>query len=259
MRNLSLLALILLPAACAEGPVTPAPDLPDAELRVEFGHWQGIDVVGLGDAPLPETDQIPSYRLHAADRVIAEAATEAVIDTDTGTLAWVDTGGTLWLAPMETAPEGQRAVAEKVLPALVASRGRLAFAERVEGPETAPFVVDLRTGDRIALDDGPGPDEVVGFSPGADRVLLLSGRTGIASLFAVGVETAEVRQLTNTGLRPGPTLNAAKVVEAPASHRDVTWGDGGIAYRTEAAVIRVALDGTIERLAADVEPAEVVR
>jgi hypothetical protein len=259
MRHLLMLALILAPAACAEGPVAPDPGEPEAELRVEFGHWQGIDVVGFGDAPAVDTDELPRYALHAGGRLVAEAALEAVIDADTATLAWVDAAGTLWLAPIETAPDGKRAVGEQVLPALVTARGRLAFAERVDGPETAPFVVDLRTRDRIALDDGPGPDEVLRFSPEADRVLLLSGRTGLASLFVVGVDTPEVRQLTNAGLRPGPTLNPARVIEAPASHRDVTWDRGGVAYRAEAAVIRVALDGTVERLAADVEPAEVVR
>ena len=91
----------------------------------------------------------------------------------------IDTVGTLWVAPLDRAPEAARAIAERALPGLFTSGGRLAFAIRIDGPETAPFVADLtaRQLALTALDDGPGPDEVLGFSPGGDEVLLLSGRT----------------------------------------------------------------------------------
>jgi hypothetical protein len=259
MRNLSLAALLLVPMACTDPPAAALPDETDFALRMEFGHGQGIAVVGLGDAPAVDSDQLPHYRLYAGARLVDDAAVEAVVEADTSTLAWVDDRGTLWLAPIAEAPEGKRAVAEQVLPALVAAHGRLAFAERIDGPETAAFVIDLHTERRTALDDAPGPDEVLGFSPAGDQVLLLSGRTGLASLFAVGVDTPDVRQLTNAGLRPGPTLDPSKVVPVPPDHRSVAWGTRGVAYRAEAAVIRVAPDGAVDWLEPDVALEEVVR
>ena len=173
----------------------------------------------------------------------------------------IDTVGTLWVAPLDRAPEAARAIAERALPGLFTSGGRLAFAIRIDGPETAPFVADLtaRQLALTALDDGPGPDEVLGFSPGGDEVLLLSGRTGLASLFAVGVDRAAARQLTNAGLAPGPELDETAFVEPPIDHRDVAWGPRGVAYRAHDTVILLEPGRPPARLSAALSVEEVVR
>lgn len=190
--------------------------------------------------PQPDSDQLPTYQLSFGDVSIAEVLA-AVHDPATSTLVWIDPAGTLWAAPSATAPDDARAIARDVLPGLALSRGRLAFAARVDGPETAPYLADLGTNQVIALDDGPGPDEVLGFSPGGDEVLLLSGRTGLASLFAVGVDRPSVRQLTNVGLRPGPGLDRSRVTPAPMRARDVVWTAREIEYQAGEWAVHIAV------------------
>ena len=223
MRALAPLALVPLLAGCGS---------PDAS-----GTQTGL-VLRLLEAPLPESDQRPELEM-SLDGVALGTVLDAEIDADTNTLAWIDPAGTLWAAPLATAPAEARALADAVLPGLASSRGRLAFAVRVDGPETAPFIADLRTDRVVALDDAPGPDEIMGFSPDGDELLLLSGRTGLASLFAVGLDRPTIRQLTNVGLRPGPTLDRAAVTPAPIHRSDVAWSSSGISYRTADAVVRL--------------------
>jgi hypothetical protein len=197
------------------------------ELRVELARTGDTSLIGVADAPAPDTDQQPRYRLEGFDIVALDAA----IDPDTRTLAWLEAGGTLRVAPLDRAPDGARTVANHVITGLAAAHGRLAYAVRVDGPETAPFVHDLRSRRTVPLADGPGPDEVLRFSPDGSEVLLLSGRTGVASLFAARVSEPSARQLTNVGLRPGPELRHARVTPAPASRRDIVWTGDRIRYR----------------------------
>jgi hypothetical protein len=222
---LARLSLVAWFAACS-------PEAPVSEAGLELT---------LLEAPPPDSDGLPVYEL-AYDGVALGTAVDAVVDDDTSTIAWIDPAGALWMAGLAVAPANRHALAADVLPGLAVSRGRLAFAARVDGPESAPFVVDLRTRRVIALADAPGPDEVMGFSPDGDELLVLSGRTGLASLFAVGIDRPTARQLTNVGLRPGPGLDRAAVQPAPVHRRDVAWGPSGITYRAGAAIVR--LDAT---------------
>jgi len=236
-----LLSLVPVAACAAEG----AEQQPTGDLRVEVGSTDDLQLFGVADAPRPDTDELPLFEIFAASttgsssRSLGIVAVDAAVDRTTRSLAWIDPIGTLWVAPLESAPDRKRSVAEQVIPGLAASHGRLAYAVRVDGPDTAPFVLDLRNAERIALADAAGPDEILGFSPAGDEVLVLSGRTGLASLFALGVNEPSARQLTNVGLVPGPLLDTSRVAPAPANRRDVAWSRGGIEYRAAARMIRV--------------------
>ncbi|HUH03362.1 MAG TPA: hypothetical protein VML75_15300 [Kofleriaceae bacterium] len=221
--RLCLVALVALVAACASS------DAPDPGAGLELT---------LLEPPPPESDRLPEYAM-AHDGIALGTAIDAVLDDSTRTLAWIDPAGTLWIAPLATAPADRHAIAQDVLPGLAVSRGRLAFAARIDGPESAPFVADLRTRQVLALEDAPGPDEIIGFSPDGDELLLLSGRTGLASLFAIGIDQPTARQLTNIGLRPGPSLDHTAVTPAPAHRRDVAWVANGITYRAGAEMVRL--------------------
>jgi hypothetical protein len=205
-------------------PLAAAPAASDDRpmLRVELAPG----LTGVAEAPAPETDQVPLFELEGFDI----DAVDATVDADTATLAWIDGAGTLWIAPLADAPAGARAVAHGAIVGLAAARGRLAYAVRIDGPDTAPFVRDLRTDETAPLSDGAGPDEILGFSPDGSEVLLLSGRTGLASLFAASVGRPVARQLTNRGLAPGPALDPDLVTPAPASRREVAWTARGIEY-----------------------------
>lgn len=223
MSAIARLSLVALVAACAS-PAGP-----------ESGT--GLELILL-EPPPPESDRLPEYEL-AHDGVPIGTAVDAVVDEDTRTLAWIDPAGILWIAPLSAAPADRYALAHDVLPGLATSRGRLAFARRIDGPESAPFVAELRTRRVVALEDAPGPDEVMGFSPNGDELLLLSGRTGLSSLFAIGIDRPTARQLTNIGLRPGPSLDQAAVTPAPIHRRDVAWVGSGITYRAGAELVRL--------------------
>lgn len=214
-------------------------------LRLEVGNTDGIAIEGRADRPPPETGQRPRYRLFAQRRAsepfrpVGIEAMDAIVDEDTDELAWIDRDGTLWLAPARLAPRGRREVAQDAIPGLAASGGRLAFATRRRGPHTEPWVVDIRSGEVRALDGGDGPDEVLAFDPEGEEVLLLSGRTGVASLFAAGAGGERAQQLTNRGLRPGPELDREVAAPAPASRHDVRWERSGIGFRAQGAVMRL--------------------
>ncbi len=201
------------------------------------GPGAGLELTLL-EAPPPESDGLPVFEM-SHDGVALGTALDAVVDHDTRTIAWIDPAGALWVAPLATAPANRHSLAADVLPGLAIARGRLAFAARIDGPESAPFITDLRTRQVVALADAPGPDEVMGFSPDGDEVLLLSGRTGLASLFAVGIQRPTARQLTNVGLRPGPGLDRAAVTPAPEHRRDVAWAPSGISYRAGTEQVRL--------------------
>jgi hypothetical protein len=225
MRYAMMCCLVAMPACATSDALDSEPGL---ELR-------------LTAAPAPDSDQRPVYELWYAGSPVADVL-DAGFDPVTSKLVWIDPAGALWSAPAATAPEDGLILAREVLPGLALARGRVAFAVRLEGPETAPFLADLRTQQVVALDDAPGPDEVLAFSPSGDEVLLLSGRTGLASLFAVGVHGRGVRQLTNVGLRPGPALDRDAVTPPPARARDVAWTAREISYRAGEWAVHVAVD-----------------
>lgn len=212
--------LVVAAGACAEA----GEQREAGSLRLDIGVWGGVEVIGVAEPPAVDTDQLPVYELLD----LGISAVDAVVDGETGTLVWIDARGVLWM----DAGDGARGIGEQVIPGLAAARGKLAFAVRLDGPETAPFAIDLRTLELTALDDAPGPDEVLAWSPDGREVLLLSGRTGLASLFAAGADgPAGARQLTNVGLAPGRGLDVRRVAPAPVRARDVAWGARGIAYR----------------------------
>ncbi len=247
--------------ACAQESLPPLPDDdPDTgrdALRLDVGSTGGVEIYGVAPPPRPETGERPRYELYAKDdrggdpRPLDIRAKDAVIDEETGTLAWIGDENELWLAPADRAPEGRREVAAQAIVGLAAQGGQVAFAVRIDGPETAPMIVDVDADEVRALDSGPGSDEVLGFSPSGDEVLLLSGRTGVASLFAASLDQTPARQLTNIGLEPGPELDADATTPAPSHRADIAWEREGIAFRADDAVLRIAPGGEVRTFDAD--------
>jgi len=258
----ALIAVIAVAPSCATGDADQPTDTRAdrvGQLHTEFGSVDGVAVHGYAPPAMPETDQRPLFELFLGTDSLGIHAIDAAVDSTTGSLLWITPRGTLWLAPLSNTHTGKRALARRVIPGLATSRGRVAFAQRVVGPETAPFVIDLRTFRRTALTDADGPDEVMGFSPDGSEVLVLSGRTGLASLFALPLAGSNVRQLTNRGLTPGPTLDTSKVVPSPIDRQHVVWGAGGIGYRARHNVILIDASGMATRFAPGASVAEVVR
>lgn len=243
----------------------PRATIDDGELiRVELAAAEGLRIVGVAPPPPAETGHHPTYELIAESkggdaRAMGIEAIDAALDETTQTLAWIEPDGTLYTAPVAKAPRGKREAATRAIVGLAARSGRVAFAVRVNGPETSPFVLDLRTGELLPLDGGPGPDEILEISPSGDSVLLLSGRTGLASLFEASASGEVAVQLTNVGLSPGRDLDTAAFVPAPVHHRDVTWERNGIAFRTAEGAYLIDAGGRVQRIDRDAPIEEMVR
>jgi hypothetical protein len=262
-------SLALAASACLQpeehAPHAGADEEPTELIESELAGVEDFRLVGVAPRPRAETGHAPRYELllesarTGEERALGIEAIDAAIDRETQTLAWIDPMGTLYTAPLSEAPNQRREVASEVILGLAADGGRLAFAIRVNGPETSPFVYDLRTEALSALDGGEGPDEIVGFSPDCDSVLLLSGRTGLASLFDASVEGRTAMQLTNVGLSPGPNLDPTAVIPSPSNLRDVSWDRNGIAYRATDSTIWIKPDGQVQRLDRDDPIEELVR
>jgi hypothetical protein len=234
--RLTLVVTTVLVAGCSGvDPLEPSLES-RGQVRVELGPG----LIGVADAPAPETDQTPRFELFYDDRALGITALDATVDPLGDTIAWIDPELILWVAPV-IAPQQQRWLASRAVLGLAASEDRLAYAVRIDGPDTAAFVADLRTLNSTPLSDAPGPDEVLALSPDGTEVLLLSGRTGLASLFAADIDSQTARQLTNHGLAPGQDLDVHRVVPPPVDRRSVRWNDDEIEYASGSGPIRVAV------------------
>jgi hypothetical protein len=270
LRRLTpLAALTLASAGCVDHEVAAPSGASDhtnhALIRTELAVAGDHFVTGYAPPPREETGHAPRYELYLErargdrSRPLGIEAIDAAYDAETRMLAWIDPVKILYVAPIASAPEGAREVASEVSMGMAAASGRLAFAVEINFPESSPFVYDLRTSALMPLDGGDGPNEILAFSPDGESVLLLSGRTGLASLFDASIRGDTAVQLTNAGLRPGPELDQEAFVPPPLTLRDVTWGPRGIAYQARDTAIWIRPDGAIERLGADTPIEEVVR
>ena len=257
---LSIVLIALFASSCVEPEVSEDLAGDDEEetprIRAELADAGDARIVGTAPPPRAETGHAPRYELHLeqrgdAPRELGIEAIDAAYDPQTQTLAWIDPLGTLYAAPLASAPRDKEEIAREVIPGLAAEFGKLAFAVRVNGPETSPLVYELGSGELLPLDDGEGPDEVIGFSPDGESVLLMSGRTGIASLFDAGIRGTQAVQLTNVGLAPGPNLDPEAVVPSPMSLREVSWEASGIAYQAADSAVFIEPDGEVHILDRD--------
>lgn len=162
----------------------------------------------------PETDARPPSSIAVWDaerddvRVLADAALDAafhprgwlIVRPDGALLRQPDERR----APVETLLTG-------VIPGLaVLEDGAVVATRRAHSPSgeptDAPDDTDLwllsPDGEARVLVSGDGPDEQPFVLPGK-RVGFVSGRTGVASLWTVDLETGQLLQLTNRGQRPG--------------------------------------------------------
>ena len=93
-----------------------------------------------------------------------------------------------------------------------------------EGHETSVGIIDLKGRVKV-LADGPGIDATPTISPDGKTVVLVSGRTSVASFFVTTVDGAEPKQLTNVGLDNTMLYGGAPVgfVPPPVSSHHMEW------------------------------------
>jgi len=150
--------------------------------------------------------------------------------------AMVAEGGALRIRPA-----GQEAEAipvdEGVSPDLAFSpdESLLIYARRTPHNEADLWQVALRDGVPEAprpLLQWPGTEDRPVVSPAGDRVAFVSGRTGIASIWLLDLETAETRQLTNVGLDEAPRAPGSppRGFVPPPDTASFDWIDEGLRW-----------------------------
>jgi hypothetical protein len=231
MRRWLLLSLLFV--GCDAAPSTGAsPSALDEELQQHVGAADVVRVfdsqpenalVGVRPVLASETDQQPSYTLHDYDRGTAALSAlgisvrhakrvgdSLVVVTEQGDLERIGAAG-------------RALVATRVLgePALLAD-GSVVVAQLGNEPGESDLQW-LREGTTAALAPAAGPDELPIALPDG-RVAFVSGRTGLASLWVIDLETQSLQQLTNVGR----TRVDAEFVPPPV--RDVTVDAEAVRY-----------------------------
>lgn len=206
MRRWSALALVLL--ACGEGDPDASPK-PTSKVEsapgvVSFGPGDAGELIGVPAPVLAESDAPASYWLYRESAGIAETRALGLsvrhAHQDAYGLTWVSEDGQLQRQRGGGAWRNAETLATHVLgnPAHFAD-GRVVVSRT--GPE--PGESDLYLWDRghlRALTTAPGPDEMP-YVVGRGQLVFVSGRTGIASLWHLDLDSGQQRQLTNRGLR----------------------------------------------------------
>ena len=116
----------------------------------------------------------------------------------------------------------------------------LVYAKGV-APELEIYLADLSalgTGPPTAaprpnaqqLTENAAADYLPALSQDGSRVLWVSSRTGIPSLWAMTSAGRGSQQLTNAGLRPGPGGDARRALSSPDGRSPPLWGKGFVVY-----------------------------
>ncbi len=172
-------------------------------------------------AAAPETDEVPAVRLEVGEG----PAIEAVAVGEGGLV--VDRAGVLW----QVTNGARVALIDRAhgLPARLPD-GRMVIARLEDEPGEADlWIFGGREPEPRAFARAPGADEQPTALPDG-RVLFVSGRTGVMSLWVADVKGGAPRQLTNVGLVTGgardgfvpPPLGPIAI----AADGRASWDDG---------------------------------
>jgi hypothetical protein len=147
-----------------------------------------------------ESDEEPTYRLSVDGRPMRDDV--RALSTAPGAVYATTKNAEL----VRIDADGQRVLLHGVRgkPAVLEDGSVAISRDFGDTGETDLWLVPARGAPRV-LAAHPGPDDQPIAVPDG-RILFVSGRTGIVSLFVVDPKTDTVRQLTNHGLSPGKPL-----------------------------------------------------
>jgi hypothetical protein len=142
-------------------------------------------------------------------------------------------------------PEAATAVRGGVHPEVAFSPdgGALVFAAEGLHPETDLWLLALPPDAPPApLTDWRGSEDRPVFSPDGRQLAFVSGRTGVASLWALDLETGEERQLTNLGAQDRPRAPGRPPAGSlpPPDPATLAWDDAGLTWVAGGERYRVA-------------------
>lgn len=142
--------------------------------------------------------------------------------------AVVATGGALRLRHGDTVVP----VAEEVLHQLAwtADGDRLAYAARQPRTDADLWLVDLPSTTPRQLTDWIGSEDRPAFSPDGGQLAFVSGRTGLASVWVLDLESGASRQLTNVGLAHQPKPPVGFV---PPPRTTLSWSAEGLSWQAQ--------------------------
>ncbi|MGC4113703.1 MAG: hypothetical protein QM765_03380 [Myxococcales bacterium] len=214
-------AIILVMGVVLAGGPSPA-SAPPQERRIVVDQRMGkrLELVRLAAAettpPMEGTLELVEGEVHRrlADRIGAAVLTPdgSVLAIRDGALLRLDASGRATavlaqgLAPeLEIDPAGERVALVRPLP---------------QGGSTVE-VLELSSQATTTVVSGGGYNNAPAFTPDGRTLLFVSSRTGVSSLFRVGMDGAELKQLTNRGLKaavgpsfvPPPERGAARRFE----------------------------------------------
>lgn len=214
---------------------------------------------------IPETDQQPATDLWIQDIrggrevLIIDQLTviEAVFSADGQTLAILKNEGGLDLLSIDNLrPIGK--TIDSVAGGLVWSRSgsSLLFARfEPDGVGTDLWLLQKPGGIPKQLTDAPGVDDRAIWLPGHKRIVFVSGRSGLASLWTMSADGTAQTQVTNKGLRSGSGAPPEGFVPVPMNLEGVGWeGNHTATYGVEGWQWRVNLETGVAAKTGRVEP-----
>ena len=192
--------LLLLSALLGGGPTPARLDRPAVERRLVFDQRPGRSLQGVLLAPGETTPPLSGYDLLEVDAQGSRKLADHV-----GAALWTGDGAVLLVRKgvlMELRAGHTRTLAQGLEPDLaIDPAGRAVAVVRREGPtRTIIELLDRRDGALLRrLVAGEGVNNAPLFTPDGKALLFVSSRTGLSSLFRVGVDGQGERQLTNGG------------------------------------------------------------
>lgn len=191
---------------------------------------------------IPESGMRPVYDLWMIDRQTAQATLiqtgkpvlEASLSPVDQRIAYLTQDDVLWLIEPLTGKsmklsEGALAgIAWSPDGSMIAFSGEN-LAEAMPNPDI--FVVPITgLGGKMQLTNHPGTDQKPVWSPDGKELLFVSGRTSLASLWAINVDGTNLRQVTNKGLIGGKGKLPKGFIPVPALSRGIKWSKQGTIY-----------------------------
>lgn len=210
--------------------------------------------------PLPETDQRPASDLWIRDLktggetplVEEMSVVDARLSPDGRFLAFLKAGGQLDIVSLPSlSPVGDTIEGVACDLAWSPSGSSLVTAKFEEdGVGTDLVLVRLPEGRVTRLTDRPGVDDRPAWSPDEKKILFVSGRSGLASLWVMSPDGGNMAQVTNKGIRGGTGQAPVGFVPVPLRATDVSWEEGDrITYPDGEELWRLDLSlGTADRI-----------